>query len=96
MGAQGDRRMWYVYFLQLANSDIYVGSTNDLKLRVALHGGGRVKSTQSHLPVKLRAYVAVETETQARGLEHYFKSGSGKAIAKKRSLATPNASDLRT
>jgi len=78
--------MWYVYFLQLGNGDIYVGSTNDLKKRVALHGRGQVISTKSNLPVRLRAYVAVETETHARGLERYFKSGSGKAVAKKRFL----------
>lgn len=27
--------MWYPYFLQLRNNDIYVGSTNDLKRRFA-------------------------------------------------------------
>jgi putative endonuclease len=26
--------MWYVYFLELSNHDVYVGSTNDLKRRV--------------------------------------------------------------
>ena len=76
--------MWYVYFLQLANGDIYVGSTNDLKRRVASHDRGQVDSTKSNLPVKLRVYVAVETRFVARRLERYFRSGSGKAVAKKR------------
>jgi predicted GIY-YIG superfamily endonuclease len=76
--------MWYVYFLELANSDIYVGSSNDLRRRFDSHQNGRVHSTRAHRPVKLRAYVAVETEAQARSLERYFKSGSGKALAKKR------------
>jgi putative endonuclease len=75
--------MWYVYFLELSNSDIYVGSTNDLKRRINSHQGGQVQSTKAHVPVKLRSYVAVESETKARDLEKYFKSGSGKAIAKK-------------
>ena len=26
--------MWYVYFLELSNGDIYVGSTDDLRRRV--------------------------------------------------------------
>ncbi|WP_368905238.1 GIY-YIG nuclease family protein [Taklimakanibacter lacteus] len=83
--AQGDwRRVWYVYFLQLNNRDIYVGSTNDLKRRLSSHQAGRVLSTKAHLPVLLRSYVAVETEEHARELEIYFKSGSGKAIALKR------------
>jgi putative endonuclease len=32
----------------------------------------------------LGGYIAVETEVIARRLERYFKSGSGKAFAKKR------------
>ena len=79
--------MWYVYFLELANADIYVGSTSDLKARVPAHARGDVASTRPYRPLKLRSYVAVETEAQARELERYFKTGSGKAIAKKRFLA---------
>ena len=76
--------MWYVYFLQLDNADIYVGSTNDLKRRLASHQAGHVHSTKAHLPAALKSYVAVETEEHARELEDYFKSGSGKAVALKR------------
>ena len=78
--------MWYVYFLELANGDAYVGSTNDLKRRYASHQSGGVVSTRGFLPATLKSYVAVETETIARSLELYFKSGSGKAFAKKRFL----------
>lgn len=78
--------MWYVYFLELCNGNIYVGSTPDLKRRFDSHQCGHVQSTKAHLPVKLRAYIAVETEEKARELEKYFKSGSGKAIALKRFL----------
>lgn len=76
--------MWYVYFLELNNGDIYVGSTNDLKRRFRAHELGQVPSTRSFGPVKLRCYIGVETELGARQLEKYFKSGSGKAFAKKR------------
>ncbi len=76
--------MWYVYFLQLSNGDIYVGSTNDLRRRVDSHERGRVASTEAYLPVALKSYVAVLTERNARELERYFKSGSGKAFANKR------------
>jgi len=78
--------MWYVYFLQLSNGDIYVGSTNDLKRRFSSHQSGHVLSTSAHLPAQLKSYVAVETEEHARELETYFKSGSGKAVAFKRLL----------
>ena len=76
--------MWYVNFLELNNGDIYVGSTPDLKRRFASHQKGQVQSTKAYLPAKLKSYVAVETETKARELEKYFKSGSGKAVANKR------------
>ena len=84
-GAQGDRcRVWYVYFLELSNGDIYVGSTNDLRRRFATHQKGQVTSTSPFLPTVLKSYVAVSEEATARQLGKYFKSGSGKAFAKKR------------
>jgi predicted GIY-YIG superfamily endonuclease len=76
--------VWYVDFLRLGNDDIYVGSTNDLRRRVKSHQDGQVLSTKAFLPVTLKSYVAVETEGLARALERYLKSGSGKAVAKKR------------
>jgi putative endonuclease len=76
--------VWYVYFLQLSNDDIYVGSTNDLKRRLSSHQAGQVISTKAYLPATLKSYVAVETEAHARELEIYFKSGSGKAVVLKR------------
>lgn len=76
--------MWYVYFLLLQNGDIYVGSTGDLSERLRTHEAGGVQSTRAYRPVSLSAYVAVKTEPLARQLERYFKSGSGKAVARKR------------
>jgi putative endonuclease len=61
-----------------------VGSTDDLKLRFKSHQNGHVISTRRWRPVMLGAYVAVVDEETARRLERYFKSGSGKAFAKKR------------
>jgi putative endonuclease len=78
--------VWYVYFLQLSNGDIYVGSTNDLRRRTQSHQKGQVESTKSYRPMVLTSYVAVGDETTARSLERYFKSGSGKAFANKRFL----------
>jgi putative endonuclease len=78
--------MWYVYFLLLNNNAIYVGSTDNLKRRIHSHQNGDVVSTKLFRPIKLKSYVAVETETHARKLELYFKSGSGKALAIKRFL----------
>jgi predicted GIY-YIG superfamily endonuclease len=78
--------VWYVYFLELRNGDIYVGSTDDLRRRFKSHQTGHVASTRKYLPATLRSYVAVTHEGIARRLERYFKTGSGKAFAKKRFL----------
>jgi putative endonuclease len=81
--------LWYVYFLELSNGDICVGSANDLRRRFSTHQQGSVASRCRYLPAILRSYVAVADEATARSLERYFKSGSGKAFAKKRFLQKP-------
>ena len=80
--------MWYVYILKSKNTKnwIYVGSTNNLKRRLTEHQTGKSISSKPYLPIILSAYIAVATESQARGLEKYLKTGSGKAILKKRIL----------
>ncbi len=80
--------MWFVYFLvSEINNDIYVGSTNNLTIRKQQHNNGDVLSTKSLRPWKLKAYLVVGNEKKARALEKYFKTGSGKAILKKRILS---------
>ncbi|MCX5642660.1 MAG: GIY-YIG nuclease family protein [Candidatus Omnitrophica bacterium] len=71
--------MDYVYFLKEWHGRLYVGSTNNLKRRLEEH-----KKDKSGF--KLLAYIAVENESKARELEKYFKTGSGRAILKKRIL----------
>jgi putative endonuclease len=78
--------LWYVYLLGLSNGELYVGSTNDLRRRLSTHQQGSVAATSKCLPVILRSCIAAMDEASARELERYFKSGSGKAFAKKRFL----------
>jgi predicted GIY-YIG superfamily endonuclease len=78
--------LWYVYFLELSNGDIYVDSTNDLRRRFKSHQDAQVVSTSRLPPAVLGSYVGVTDEATARTLERYFKSGSGNAFAKKRFL----------
>lgn len=78
--------MHYVYFLELSNSNIYVGFSGNLKQRLKAHNNGQVLATTNFLPAKLKSYVAVETKEKAIALEKYFKTGSGKAVALKRFL----------
>ena len=67
----------------MSNDDIYVGSTNDLKRRFASHQAGSVLSTKPYLPAAPTTDMAIKTDEHARELELYFKSGSGKAVARK-------------
>ena len=79
--------MWFVYVLKsIGHPFIYIGSTNELERRLSEHNGGLNISTKHYAPFEIAAYVAVKTETKARELEKYFKTGSGKAVLKKRIL----------
>ena len=79
--------MWYVYILRSKNSRfIYIGSTNDLQRRLREHNEGLSQSTKHFRPFEIEAFIAVKTENKAGELERYFKTGSGKAILKKRIL----------
>ncbi len=79
--------MWYVYFLEnKRKSFFYTGSTNSLTRRLSQHQNGYVISTKRFLPLELIGYIALPTEKQARELEQYFKTGSGKTVLRKRIL----------
>ena len=76
---------WFVYILKsLSKKFLYIGSTNSLERRFIEHNSGFVQSTKAFRPLKIIAFIGVETEQQARDLERYLKTGSGKAILKKR------------
>ena len=80
--------MWFVYVVRsVSHPFIYIGSTNDLERRLSEHNEGLNISTKHYAPFVIEAYVAVKTETKARELEKYFKTGSGKAILKKRIIS---------
>jgi putative endonuclease len=78
--------MKYVYILEcIAEPDRhYVGSTDDLKSRVADHNAGRSRHTSKHRPWRLKTYLAFRDEDQAVSFEQYLKSHSGRAFATKR------------
>ena len=78
---------WFVYILRSSSKDFTcVGSTNNLTRRLREHEEGLVQSTKAYRPLLLEAYVAVSTGKKARELEKYFKTGSGRAILRKRIL----------
>ena len=87
--------MHYCYILLSSKSHkFYFGSTNDLKMRIALHNQGKVQSTKFGIPWKLIWYGGFETEKQARDFELYLKTGSGKAFTYKRLVSVALAKDF--
>ena len=74
-----------MYFLQsLKNNDLYVGSTEDVEKRVALHNAGKVKSTKAYRPWKLLDFEEGESRSVAVKRERFFKTHQQKEILKKK------------
>lgn len=66
--------MLYVYVLKsLKDNDLYIGSTNALKRRIAEHNEGKNFSTSYRLPFKLVYYEAYTAEEDARKRESNLK-----------------------
>ena len=69
----------YVYLLRsLKNGSLYIGSTHDLKKRVAKHNKGLNFSTKPYVPWELLYYEAHRNEADARRREKYLKTTAGR------------------
>jgi putative endonuclease len=84
--------MYYVYILRSLSdpSQIYIGSTSDLKQRLADHNSGKSPHTSKFKPWELECYIAFPDKQRAFDFEKYLKSHSGRAFAMKR-LAQPRS-----
>ena len=66
--------MYYLYVLKSkADSELYIGSTNDLRRRLIEHNTGKSLSTEFRRPFKLIYYEAYSAESDARRREHQLK-----------------------
>ena len=76
----------YVYILTSTswNEKYYVGLTEDLKSRLAVHNKGSVPATKPYRPWIIKTAIAFSEPEQARAFEKYLKSPSGRAFSKKR------------
>ena len=76
----------YVYLLQSLShpQQRYIGLTSDLRARLAKHNEGGVSHTSKFRPWIIQTYGAFQLRDQAAQFEHYLKSGSGRAFAKRR------------
>lgn len=84
----------YMYILECCNTLYYVGSTNNLKLRIQEHQEGKGSNfTQKHLPVKLVYF------EEHDGLESAFlreKQVQGWSRKKKEALIYGHPEDLHS
>ena len=66
--------MYYMYILECSNGQYYVGSTQDLDLRLKQHRAGEGSVfTKKHLPVKLVYYEEFQQIDEAFNREHQVK-----------------------
>jgi predicted GIY-YIG superfamily endonuclease len=81
--------MYYAYILKSTKDPavFYHGFTSDLRKRLSVHNRGANPSTRAMLPWIVAWYGAFDTEEGARAFEHYLKTASGKAFARKRLLS---------
>ncbi|NOY82089.1 MAG: GIY-YIG nuclease family protein, partial [Kiritimatiellaeota bacterium] len=61
----------------------YIGFTEDVRKRLAVHNSGGSVHTAHHRPWALVTYVAFREREQAIRFEKYLKSGSGQAFAER-------------
>ena len=80
--------MCYAYILRSENfpGQTYIGSTGDLRTRLAEHNAGKSIHTNKFKPWNMMAYVALPEKLLAEELERDLKSGSGRAFAKRHLL----------
>lgn len=75
--------MYYAYILLLSNKQYYIGSSSNLKKRLAEHMRGGVSATKNKRPFNLVFYGAFKTQKLALDFEKYLKSSSGFAFRNK-------------
>jgi predicted GIY-YIG superfamily endonuclease len=79
------QNMHYVYILfSESGNRFYVGSTENIDSRLALHNSGKVFATKPYAPWTLEWYAGFQTRNKATAFEKYLKTGSGRAFLYKR------------
>lgn len=67
----------YILRSEVDPAETYVGVTQDLKARLAVHNAGGSPHTAKHRPWKIETAVAFTSRDKAAAFERYLKSGSG-------------------
>ena len=77
--------MKYVYLLRSESNSkqTYVGSTTDFQNRFKQHNAGESPYTARFRPWRSVVVLRFDDDQKAEQFEHYLKSGSGHALAKR-------------
>lgn len=80
--------MYYTYVLRSESnvSQLYFGSTSNLKERLAAHNAGQSPHTAKYKPWAVVWYGSFESKELALAFEKYLKTASGKAFLRKHLL----------
>ncbi|MGA2221729.1 MAG: GIY-YIG nuclease family protein [Verrucomicrobiia bacterium] len=86
MTEQKQEQFFYVYILESvkAPSHFYTGFTEDIKQRLIDHNEGKSVHTAELRPWRIKTCIAFADREKALNFEHYLKTASGRAFAKKR------------
>ncbi|MEI6327477.1 MAG: GIY-YIG nuclease family protein [Candidatus Roizmanbacteria bacterium] len=72
-------KFYYVYVLQSMSKDfIYIGYSEDLRVRLRTHNAHKVTSTKHYAPLTLIHYEAYRNMKDAKRREEYLKSNKGR------------------
>ena len=74
----------YTYVLLCADGHWYIGSTDNLKRRLAQHEAGECTDTRKRLPVELVYFEGCRSLDAARERERQLKTGFGRGYLNKR------------
>jgi len=78
-------RFYYTYVLiSRKDGKLYIGWSEDLKLRVEQHNKGKVEATKSRIPLELIYYEACLSSEDAIKREKSLKTGFGRKYLKRR------------
>ena len=71
-------KFWVYALSSEVDGRIYVGFSSNVEKRLKEHNAGKTKSTKGFRPWKVIYTESVTSRIEARKLEKYYKSGSGK------------------
>ena len=82
---KGSTDMFYTCIIRSINhpSQRYIGSTSDLRKRLAKHNAGEVPHTSKFKPWRIQTAIAFDNKEKAVAFEDYLKTGSGREFSKR-------------